>query len=112
MAGGYIKKDMGMFYLKNPDSKHPNIFPSGIKDRICVDFTCKGPKCLGNPCPLKHPRRAKDIDKEDVEAIAAHFKKHSSGHLSGYHFATAGLSAEAESMMGDHTGIVNTGPSR
>jgi len=111
-AGGYIKKDMGMFYLKNPDSKHPNIFPAGIKDRICVDFTCKGRECSINPCPLKHPRRAKDIDSEDVEAIAAHFKKHSSGHLSAYHFAAAGLSAEALSVMGDQTGIVNTGPSR
>jgi hypothetical protein len=111
-AGGYIKKDMGMFYPKNPDSKHPNIFPAGIKDRICVDFTCKGLECLGNPCPLKHPRRAKDIDSEDVEAIAAHFKMHSSGHLSAYHFAAAGLSAEALLMMGDHTGIVNTGSSR
>jgi hypothetical protein len=103
---------MGMFYLKNPDSKHPNIFPAGIKDRICVDFTCKGRECSINPCPLKHPRRAKDIDSDDVEAIAAHFKKHSSGHLSAYHFATAGMSAEAVLMMGDHTGIVNTGPSR
>jgi hypothetical protein len=82
---------MGMFYLKNPDSKHPNIFPPGIKDRICVDFTCKGRECSINPCPLKHPRRAKDIDSEDVEAIAAHFKKTQLWALERISFRRSGI---------------------
>ena len=84
-----------MFYLKNPDNDQPNIFPPGVKDKICVDFTCNGRQCS---------RRAKDIDKEDVQTIAAHFKKHNSGWLSKFHFKAEGLCAEVEAMMGDHTG--------
>jgi hypothetical protein len=101
----FVKKEMGMFYLTNPDSPHPNTFPPGVKDKICVDFTCKGRECLVYPCPFKHPRRAKDMEKADVEAVAMHFKKYKAGWLSGYHFKTYGLSPEADAMLGDHTGI-------
>jgi hypothetical protein len=38
----FVKTEMGMFYLTKPDSPHPNTFPPGVKERICVDFTCKG----------------------------------------------------------------------
>jgi hypothetical protein len=96
---------MGMFYLTNPDSNHPNTFPPGVKDKICVDFTCKGQECLVFPCPFKHPCCAKDMEKADVEAIALHFKKYKSGWLSGFHFKSYGLSPEADTMLGEHTGI-------
>jgi len=101
----FVKKEMGMFYLTNPDSPHPNTFPPGVKEKICIDFTCKGRECLVHPCPFKHPRRAKDMEKADVEAVAMHFKKYKAGWLSGYHFKTYGLSPEADTMLGDHTGI-------
>jgi hypothetical protein len=104
-GGGFVKKEMGMFYLTKPDSPHPNTFPPGVKEKICLDFTCKGRECLVYPCPLKHPRRSKDMEKADVEAIALHFKKFKSGWLSGFHFKSYGLSQEAETMLGEHTGI-------
>jgi hypothetical protein len=75
----FVKTEMGMFYLTKPDSNHPNTFPPGVEEKICVDFTCKGRECLDTPCPLKHPHRPKDVDKADVEAIALHFKKYKSG---------------------------------
>ena len=96
---------MGMFYLTKPDNNHPNTFPPGVKGKNCVDFTCKGRECLANPCPLKHPCRPKDMDKADVEAIALHFKKYKLGWLSNYHFKPCGLSPEADTILGDHTGI-------
>jgi hypothetical protein len=45
------------------------------------------------------------MDKAFVEAIALHFKKYKLGWLSKYHFKPCGLSPEADTMLGDHTGI-------
>jgi hypothetical protein len=45
------------------------------------------------------------MNKEDVEAIAKHFKIHKIGWLSAYHFAHLNMCSEAESLMGDDRGI-------
>ena len=96
-----------MFYLTNPNKQSNTIFPPSMKDKICVDFTCKGGKCLVYNCTLMHPRRAKDMDKVDFEAIARHFKTTKMGWLSSFHFANLDLSPEAKSMFGDDDGIAS-----
>jgi hypothetical protein len=100
----FVKTEMGMFYLTKPDNPHPSTFPPGVKERICIDFTCKGQECLVNPFPLKKPCCPKGMDKADVEALALHFKRYKSGWLRGYHFKPCGLSPEADTMLGYHTG--------
>ena len=105
-ASGYVKKEMGMFLLFDPESTKSTIFPQGVKDRICVDFTCKGRECKNTNCTTSmHPRRPQNMNKEDVEAIARHFKANKIGWLSAYHFAHLSLSPEAESLLGDDRGI-------
>ena len=105
-ASGYVKKEMGMFHLKVPDSTRTDTFPPGVKDRICVNFTCKGRECNNSTCtPSMHPRRPLNMNKEDVEAIAKHFKAKDIGWLSAYHFAALGMSPLAESLLGDDQGI-------
>ncbi len=34
--------DMGMFFHARPDMKASDIFPKGMAELVCVDFTCKG----------------------------------------------------------------------
>lgn len=105
-ASGYVKKEYGMFLLYAPGSTNSNIFPPGVKDRVCVDFTCKGRECTNSTCPSSmHPRRPQNMNKEDVEAIARHFKANKLGWLSAYHFSNLSLSPEAEALLGDDQGI-------
>lgn len=105
-ASGYVKKEMGMFHLKDPDSTRTDHFPPGVKDRVCVDFTCKGRECKNPNCTTSmHPRRPQNMKREDVEAIAKHFKDKNIGWLSAYHFAELGMSPLADSLMGDDQGI-------
>ena len=63
-----------MFYLANPNKQSNTTFPPGVKDRICIDFTCKGCECLAEDCNLMHLRCPMDMAKDDVEAIVKHFK--------------------------------------
>ncbi len=34
--------EMGMFFLSKPDVKAADVFPKGMAESVCVDFTCKG----------------------------------------------------------------------
>ena len=105
-ASGYVKKEMGMFHLKYPEKGGADNFPPGVRDRICVDFTCKGRECKNPNCTTSmHPRRPQNMKREDVEAIAKHFKDKDIGWLSAYHFAELGMSPLADSLMGDDQGI-------
>jgi hypothetical protein len=36
------KKDLGMFYLRNPSINPANIFPKEMPKKLCASFTCKG----------------------------------------------------------------------
>ena len=90
---------MGMFYLAVPDKQSNTIFPPGVEDRICIDFTCKGCICLAEGYTLMHPCWPKDMANDDVEAIAKHFKATTSGWLSSIHFANLSLSPEAEAIF-------------
>jgi hypothetical protein len=42
--------DMGMFFLSKPDMKASDVFPKGMAELVCLDFTCKGRECTRENC--------------------------------------------------------------
>ena len=77
---------MGMFYLRNTESRAIDIFPQDMSQKICADFTCKRRECTKEPCSFMHPHNPRDMDKVTVEAIARNFATTKKGWLSDYHF--------------------------
>jgi len=64
---------MEMFFLHTPDMKALGIFPNGMTQLVCVDFTCKGHECTRENCTFVHPRKVGDLKKETINAIGEHF---------------------------------------
>ena len=92
---------MGMFYLRNAELRVADIFPQGMAEKICADFTCKGRECTREPCSFMHPRNPKDMDKVTVKAIARNFATTKKGWLSDYHFHNeTTLPADVKAMLG------------
>ncbi len=77
--------DMGMFFLVNPDMKASNIFPKGMAELVCVNFTCKGRECTREYCSHLHPRKVSDLKKETVNAIVEHFLETRVGWFNEWH---------------------------
>jgi hypothetical protein len=71
---------MGMFSLGKPDMKASDVFPKGMVELVCVDFTCKGRECTRENCTHVHPRTDGDLKKETVNAIGEH------GWFNEWHF--------------------------
>ncbi len=65
--------EKGMFFLSKPDVKATDVFPKGMAESMCVDFTCKGRKCTRENCTFLHPRKVSNTKKETVNAIGDHF---------------------------------------
>jgi hypothetical protein len=49
--------DMGMFFLSKPAMKASDVFPKGMAESVCVNFTCKGRECTRENCTFVHPRK-------------------------------------------------------
>jgi hypothetical protein len=67
------RKDMGMFFLKNPNINASDVFPRDLSIKLCANFTCKGKECANANCGFKHPTKVGEIPRAAVLAIAAHF---------------------------------------
>ncbi len=80
------RKDLGMFYLKNPSINSSNVFPKVMPEKICADFTCKGKECSNASCDFIHPRKLSELKRETIIAIADHFNKTNIGWFNEYHF--------------------------
>jgi hypothetical protein len=78
--------DMGMFFLFNPEMKASDVFPKGMAELVCVDFTCKGRECTRENCSHLHPRKVSDMKKESVIAIGMHFLEKRIGWFNEWHF--------------------------
>ena len=50
--------EMGMFFLSKPEVKAPDVFPKGMAESVCVDFTCKGRECTRDNCTSYNPGRS------------------------------------------------------
>ena len=98
---GADRKNMGMFYLKNAETRAMDIFPRDMAQKVCADYTCKERECTREACTFLHPRNPRDIDKVTVIAIARNFATTKKGWLSNYHFRNeTSLPAEVKAMMG------------
>jgi hypothetical protein len=81
------------------------VFPMGLKEKVCVDFTCKGRECTREPCLFMHPRNPRAMDIVTVEAIARNFATNKKGWLSDYHFQNeTKLPADVKAMVGGSQG--------
>ncbi len=60
--------EMGMFFLSKPDMKAADVFPKGMAESVCVDFTCKGRECTRDNCTFLHPRKVSNTKKETINA--------------------------------------------
>ena len=80
------RKEMGMFFLKNPNIPPSDIFPKDLPIKLCANFTCKGKECTNANCGFKHPNKASEIPRESILAIASHFSAKDIGWFNEYHF--------------------------
>jgi hypothetical protein len=55
------KKDLGMFYLRNPSINPADIFPKDMPKKLCAEFTCKGKECTNTDCDFTHPKKASEL---------------------------------------------------
>ena len=55
------KKDLGMFYLRNPSINPADIFPKDMPEKLCGNFTCKRKECTNTNCNFAHPRKALEL---------------------------------------------------
>jgi len=98
--------EMGMFFLNKPNMKASDIFPNGMNQLVCVDFTCKGCECTRENCAFVHPSKVGDPKKETINAIGEHFLEKSIGWFNEWHFLKVKheLSEKFKSLMGgkDH----------
>ena len=96
--------DMGMFFAL-ATAKVTDIFPKDMPDKICADFTCKGRECTRENCSFKHPRSAKELQKETIVMIAKHFASKGVGWFNDWHFSQIDdLPAEVAPLMGGKDG--------
>jgi hypothetical protein len=80
------KKDLGMFYLRNPSINPADIFPKDMPEKLCANFTCKGKECTNTNCDFAHLRKASELKHETIILIANHFFKKEAGWFNEYHF--------------------------
>jgi hypothetical protein len=80
------KKDLGMFYLRNPSTNPVNIFPKDMPEKLCANFTCKEKECTNTNCDFAHPRKASELKCKTIILIANHFIKKDVGWFNEYHF--------------------------
>ncbi len=80
------KKDLGMFYLRNPPINPADIFPKDMPEKLCANFTCKGKECTNTNCDFAHPRKALELKCEMIILIANQFIKKYVGWFNKYHF--------------------------
>ena len=98
--------DMGMIFLSKPDMTASDVFPKGMAELVCVDFTCKGRECARENCTHLHPRKVGDLKKETINAIGEHFLEKRVGWVNEWHFLNvlSKLPDEFKLLMGGKDG--------
>jgi hypothetical protein len=66
--------------------KASDVFPKGMAESVCVNFTCKGRECTRENCTFVHPSKVCDLKKETVNAIGKHFLEKRAGWFNEWHF--------------------------
>ena len=102
------RKEMGLFYLRNPKSRALDVFPKDLAQKVCVDFTCKGKECLREACTFLHTRYPKDMTRVTVIAIARNFATTKKRWLNNYSFCREMLPADVTAILGGLEGPSNS----
>jgi hypothetical protein len=79
-------KDFGMFYLHNVSIDPADISPKDMPEKLCTNFTCKGKECNNTNCDFAHPRKALELKRKMIIAIANHSIMKEVGWLNKYNF--------------------------
>ena len=98
------KKEMGLFYLRNPNASALNVLPMDLAEKFFVDFFCKGKECIRDNCTHLPPCLANNLNLQTVEAIGHSFAATKKGWLSEYHFRRVTLPANVTAMLGGSDG--------
>ena len=95
-----------MFFFSKPDMKASEVFPKGMAELVCVDFTCKGRECARENCTHLHPRKVGDLKKETINAIGEHFLEKRVGWFNEWHFlkVLGELPGKFKALMGGKDG--------
>ncbi len=93
------KKDLGIFYLKNPNISPSKVFPKDMPDKICTNFTCKGKDCANANCDFTHPHKASELKRETILAIASYFEKKDIGWFNEYHMKMPEMTAKVKRLL-------------
>ncbi len=98
--------EMGMFFLSKPDMKATDVFPKGMAESVCADFTCKGRGGTREDCTFLHPRKVSNMKKETINTIGDHFLEKKVGWFNEWHFLKAmnKLPAKYKKLMGGKNG--------
>jgi hypothetical protein len=98
--------EMGMFYLSKLNVKAADVFPKGMAESVCVNFTCKGRERTRDNCTFLHPRKVSNMKKETVNAIGDHFLEKNVRWFNEWHFLKAmnELPAKYKKLMGGKDG--------
>jgi hypothetical protein len=46
-----------------------------MPEKVCANFICKGKKCNNATCDFAHPRKASELKRKTIHAIASQFIK-------------------------------------
>ncbi len=57
-----------------------------MPEKLCENFTCKGKECHNANCDFAHPRKASELKRKMIIAIANYFIKKDVGWFNEYHF--------------------------
>ncbi len=75
-----------MFYLRIASINPSDILHKDMPEKLCVNFTCKGKECTNANRDFAHPRKASELKRKTILAIASHFIKKDVGWFNKYHF--------------------------
>ncbi len=102
----HVQLDMGMFWLHNPTMKMNKIFPCDLRDKIRIQFCCRGQECKRDPdvfCPFLHPCSSEDLKLETIKLITDHFLAKKVGWFNEYHFPKLpGLKPKYKALLGSN----------
>ncbi len=102
------KKNLGMFYLKNLGINPSDVFPKDMPEKVCANFTCKGKECINANCDFTHPRKASELKRETILAIASHFDKKDIGWFNEYHFMKMPeITNDVKRLLGNAKGTIS-----
>jgi hypothetical protein len=93
-----------MFWLSNPNMKMNKFFLCDLREKICIQFCCRGQECkrdLDIICPFLHPCSSKDLKLETIKLIEDYFLAKKIGWFNKYHFLKLpGLKPKYKALLG------------